>query len=173
MMSAKTQSQLEAQLAQRWMRVENGELSATEALGNMEDWIIQLGKRKAFLHPNLKQWMWHDRLHDEWVFAGCGVSEAILLTIGKLGGVKKLPQPEAVADWCVYRQEQTLHGPLRLQELRSKLDTQQVPKDILIWSTRATTWLSVADVDGQEISFANDADEPVTKAKSIHGKRSS
>ncbi|MDP1547432.1 MAG: hypothetical protein Q8L87_15590 [Anaerolineales bacterium] len=184
-MSAKTQAQLEAQLAQRWARVETSELSTTEAFGTVEDWIIQLGERKAFLHPNLKQWMWYDRLHDEWAFAGCGVGEGILLTIGKLGGVKKLPQPETVTGWCVYKQEQTLHGPLRVKELRSKLDSQQVPKDILVWSTRATTWLSVADVDGQEISFANDAGEPVLKvndrgqliepaikAKSIRRKKS-
>ncbi|MDO8971649.1 MAG: hypothetical protein Q7U74_13230, partial [Saprospiraceae bacterium] len=112
-MSVKTQAQLEAQLNQRWTRVENGELSATEAFGAMDDWIIQLGERKAFLHPNLRQWMWYDRLHDEWVFAGCGVGEAILLTIGRLGGVKKLPQVETVAGWCVYKHEQVLHGPLR------------------------------------------------------------
>lgn len=156
-MSAKTQAQLEAQLAQRWMRVENGELSATESFGTIEEWIIQLGKRKAFLHPNLKQWMWHDRLHDEWVFAGCGVAEAILLTIGNLGGVKKLPQPETVAGWCVYRQGQTLHGPLRLEELRKKIDSQQVPKDILVWSTQSTEWLKVDDAKGQEIIFTNNA----------------
>ena len=172
-MQPRSQAELEQELEQRWAQVQSGKLSLQQAFGTLDDWIIQLGARKAFLHPNLKQWMWYDRLHDEWVFAGCGVSEAILLTIGKLGGVKKLPQPETVTDWCVYRQEQTLHGPLRVEELHSKLDSQQVPKDILIWSTRATDWLKVADVDGQEISFANDAGEPVLKAKSMRGKKSS
>lgn len=57
----------------------------------------------------------------------------------------------------MYQQEQVLHGPLRIEELRNKLDSQQVPKDILIWSTRATDWLSVVDEKGQEIIFANDA----------------
>lgn len=172
-MQPRSQAGMEQELEQRLAQVEGGKLGFQQAFGTLEDWMIQLGERKAFLHPNLKQWMWYDRLHDEWAFAGCGVDEGILLTIGRLGGVKKLPQPEAVAGWCVYKQEQTLHGPLRVEELRSKLDSQQVPKDILIWSTRATDWLSAADGKGQEIIFANEAGEPVLKAKSLRGKKSS
>lgn len=185
-MQPKSQAELEQELERRLAQVESGMLSPEQAFATLEDWIIQLGERKAFLHPNLKQWMWHDRLHDEWVFAGCGMGEGILLTIGNLGGVKKLPQPETVAGWCVYKQELTLHGPLRIEELRNMLDSQQVPKDILIWSTRATDWLRAVGEKGQEIIFANDAGEPVlkvndrgqfvdpsSKAKSIRGKKSS
>jgi len=145
-MGKKTQTELEYQLADRLTQVESGEMLPQEAFGDMEDWVIQLGGRKAFLHPNLKQWMWFDRLHDEWVFAGCGVGEAILLTIGKVSGVKKLPQLGPVADWLVYRQEVSLLGPLLIEELRSQFDSKQVPKDILIWSTRATNWLSMAEL---------------------------
>ncbi|MHB8776820.1 MAG: hypothetical protein ACYC6R_03530 [Anaerolineales bacterium] len=147
-MSTRTQAELEHQLEQLWTKVQGGKLTLQQAFGTLEDWIMQLGERKAFLHPNLKQWMWYDRLHDEWVFAGCGVGEAILLTIGRLGGVKKLPQPGNVAGWCVYKQKQKLYGPLRIEELRKKLDSQKVPKDILIWSTRATDWFSVVDEKG-------------------------
>lgn len=185
-MSIRSQAEIEHQLEQRWAKVQSGKISLQKAFGTLEDWVVQLGERKAFLHPNLKQWMWYDRLHDEWVFASCGVGEAILLTIGRIGGVKKLPQPGEVDGWCVYQYDQKLVGPLRIEGLRNQLNSQQVPKDILIWSTRATTWLSVADVDGQEISFANEAGEPVLKvndrgqliepaikAKSMRGKKSS
>jgi len=156
-MQPRSQAELEQKLEQRWAQVQGGKLNLQQAFGTLEDWIIQLGERKAFLHPNLKQWMWYDRLHDEWVFAGCGVGEAILMTIGRVGGVKKLPQPGEVAGWCVYQQGQKLFGPLHIEELRKEIDSQQVPKDILIWSTRATDWLSVGDEKGQEIIFAKDA----------------
>ena len=156
-MQPRSQAELEQKLEQRWAQVQGGKLNLQQAFGTLEDWIIQLGERKAFLHPNLKQWMWYDRLHDEWVFAGCGVGEAILMTIGRVGGVKKLPQPGEVAGWCVYQQGQKLFGPLHIEELRKEIDSQQVPKDILIWSTRATDWLSVGDETGQELIFAKDA----------------
>lgn len=154
-MSTQNQAELERQLAQRWTDVESGKLLPQQAFSKMEDWILQLGERKAFLHPNLKEWMWYDRLHDEWVFAGYGVGEAILLTIGKLGGVKKLPEGDAIDAWCVYKQEQELHGPLRIEELRNQLESQKIPQDILIWSTRANDWLSLDDEETQEIIFAS------------------
>lgn len=150
-MSTPTQAKLERQLEQRWTQVKSGKTTPEKAFGTMEDWIIQLGERKAFLHPNLKQWMWYDRLHDEWVYAGCGVDEAILLAIGKLGGIKKLPQIETVDCWCVYKQGQVLHGPLRIKELRKKLDSKQLPKGIMLWSTQATDWLKVAGKKGQQL----------------------
>jgi len=145
-MTKHTQAGIEDQLEERRLQVEKGKLKPRDAFGNMEDWMIQLGTRKAFLNPNLKEWMWYDKLHDEWVFAGCGVGKAILITINKLGGIKNLPQPGTVADWCVYRQKQELFGPLLLEELQNKVDSQQVPKDILIWSTRATDWLLLAEL---------------------------
>jgi len=162
-MQPRSQADLEQKLELLWTQVQGGTLSLQQAFGTLEDWIIQMGERKAFLHPNRKQWMWYDRLHDEWVFAGCGMGEAILITIGRLGGIKKLPQAETVAGWCVYRQAQVLHGPLRIEELSSKLHSQQVPKDILIWSACATDWLRVAPEKGQEIIFASDAGELVLK----------
>jgi len=156
-MVKKTQAELERQLEQRWTDVESGKITPQQAFSKMEDWILQLGERKAFLHPNFKQWMWYDKLHDEWVFAGCGVGEAILLSLGKTGGVKKLPEPEPVGGWCVYRQKQDMHGPLRIEELRNQLDSQKVTQDILIWSTRAADWFSTTDEKGQEIISADDA----------------
>jgi len=145
-MAKNTQAGIEDQVEERSLQVEKGKLKPKDAFGIMEDWIIQLGEQKAFLHPNLKQWMWYDKFHDEWVFAGCGVGEAILLTIDTVAGVKKLPQSGIIADWCVYRQVQELFGPLPIKELQNKIDSQQVPEDILIWSTRATDWLSMAEL---------------------------
>lgn len=158
-MQPRSQAALEQEVERRWTKVQSGEITLEQAFGILEDWIIQLGKRKAFLHPNLKQWMWYDKLHDEWAFAGCGVEEAILLTIGRLGGIKKLPQPEPIADWLVYKDGKELQGPLRLEELRNKLDSQQVQKDILIWSPRATDWLPLNDQQAKEIIFTNLAEE--------------
>jgi hypothetical protein len=153
-MQPKSQAELESQLEQRWAQVRSDQLSLEQAFGILEDWVIQLGERKAFLHPNLKQWMWYDRLHDEWNFAGIGVGEGILLTFGGTGGVKKLPKPGVVAGWCVYRQNQEMHGPLKIEELRNKLESDQVSRGILIWSTRASDWFAVDDQKGQGIIFA-------------------
>jgi hypothetical protein len=143
-MAAKSQAELETQLQQRWQQVENGTLLPQQAFSNLDEWIIQLGKRRALLHPNLKQWMWFDRLHDYWVATGCGVGEVILLTKGNLAGIKKLPQPDAVDRWCMYQQGSALMGPVRIEHLRHWLESQQVPTDIMIWSPRSPDWLSVA-----------------------------
>ena len=69
-MSIRSQMELEYQLHERWAQVESHTLTPEQAFGNMEEWIVQLGQRKAFLNPTLKQWMWYDRVHDGWVSAG-------------------------------------------------------------------------------------------------------
>jgi hypothetical protein len=162
-MQPQSQAELERQLEQRTAQVQNGTLSFEQAFGTLDDWIIQLGKRKAFLHPNLKKWMWYDQLHNEWVFAGCGVGEAVLLTIGRTGGIKKLPQPGSVEDWCIYRKGQTLQGPLHIKELRQKLNAQQIPKDIFIWSAQSNDWLKLANIDESTFSLSNSANEIVLR----------
>ena len=161
-MSIRSQAELEYQYHARWAQVQSNTLSLEQAFGNMEDWVIQLGQRKAFLHPNLKLWMWHDRLHNSWVGAGCGIDEAVLITIGGVGGYKTLPQPEGVAGWCVYLHEQKVYEPLRTAELIAKLKTEQLPMDILVWSPLATSWLSVVKETGEEISFHDDAGNQVS-----------
>ena len=158
-MEQQSQAGLERQLEDLLAQVQSGDTGKDQPFWIIDDWVIQLGERKAVLHPKLKQWMWYDRLHDEWVFAGCGVGEAILISIGKVGGVKKLPQPETVDNWCVYQQDQAFHGPLRIEELRKELESRQLPMDILIWSTRAAEWFTAADAIGQEIIFAKDAED--------------
>jgi len=161
-MSIRSQAELESQYLQRTAQVQSGTLSPEQAFGNMEDWVIQLGQRKALLHPGLKQWMWYDKLHDEWVFAGCRVGEAILLSVGNVGGLKKLPQPGDAAGWCVYRQGQELFGPMRIGELFSKLKSQQDLKDILVWSPQATNWLSVANETGGAIAFRDETGNQIS-----------
>jgi hypothetical protein len=106
--------------------------------------------------------MWYDRLHDEWVFTGCGVDEAILLSMGNAAGLKKLPQPNEIAGWCVYQQGQELFGPVRTGELIDKLKSQPELKNILVWSPLATTWLAVAYETGGAISFHDEAGTPVS-----------
>ncbi len=140
-MSIKTQASLEAQLAKRLQDVENRKISPEQAFGNLEDWTLQLGSYKAFLHPNLQQWMWYDQLHDEWVFAGCGVGEAILLVINKTRGIKKLPHPADVSGWCIVLQDGQPQGPLRFAELRVKLQSGEIKPKSLVWTTRANDWL--------------------------------
>ncbi|MBN1267142.1 MAG: hypothetical protein JXA25_16750 [Anaerolineales bacterium] len=156
-MTTQTQAAVEEKLGVCLKQIEEGSITEEQAFGNQEDWTINLGSRPAVLHPGFKQWLWYDRLHDEWVFAGCGVGEAVLLTFGDLGGIKKLPEPDVIDGWCVYRQEQDLHGPLRIEELLKHLDSQEVPQDIQIWSTRASGWLTVDDEKVQDIFFANDS----------------
>lgn len=162
-MQPHSQAELEHQLEQRTALVQNGTLSFEQAFGTLDDWILQMGRRKAFLHPNLKKWMWFDRLHNEWVFAGCGVNEAVLLTIGRTGGIKKLPQPGSVGNWCIYRQGQTLHGPLQIAELTQKFKSSQIPKDISIWSTQSNDWLKLADANETTLSLSNSSDEIVLR----------
>ncbi|MBN2147567.1 MAG: hypothetical protein JW726_09265 [Anaerolineales bacterium] len=144
-MSAKSQVELEKQLEQRWEQVNDGTLQAKQAFGNLEDWTIQLGERKAFLHPELKLWMWFDRLHNYWTFAQCGTNEAILITMGRLAGIKKLPQAGAVDGWCVYLQGKTLQGPVPVKHLRHWIEHQQLPDTIQVWSPRGTNWLAPAE----------------------------
>jgi hypothetical protein len=158
-----SQAEVEHRLRQRTAQVQNGALGFEQAFGILEDWIIQLGQRKAFLNPNLKKWMWFDRLHNEWTFAGCGIGEAILLSIGRTGGIKRLPQPGSIEDWCIYSQGQSLFGPLRIKELRQKLNSQQIPKGILIWSTQSNDWLKVADVNETTLSLSSSTDEIVLR----------
>lgn len=159
-MSIRSQAELEYQYHKRTAQVQSGTISPDQAFGNMEEWVVQLGQRKALLHPGSKQWMWYGKLHDEWVFAGCGVGEAILLSIGSAAGLKKLPQPGDAAGWCVTRRGQELIGPVRSVELLDKLKSQPELKDIFVWSTLAANWLSVIR-EGNNISFIDEAGNEV------------
>jgi hypothetical protein len=160
-MSIKSQAEVESQYQQRQALVQSGKLSPEHAFGNMEDWTIQLGQRKALLHPGLKQWLWYGRLHDEWAFAGCGVEEAILLSIGSVGGIKKLLQKEPVTGWCVYRQGQELFGPIRTGELMNRLKSQPELNGMLVWIPQATNWLTPALAPAGEITFQDESGKPV------------
>ncbi len=152
-MSIKTQASLEAQLAQHLRDVETQKISPEQAFGNLEDWILQLGNYKAFLHPNLQQWMWYDQLHDEWVFAGCGVREAILLVLDKTRGIKKLPYPDDVSSWCIVLQDGQPQGPLRIDVLRNKLQQGDLKPESLVWTTRANDWLPLISVRLRRVLF--------------------
>ena len=145
-MQTKTQANLEEQLKERWVQVDKGNLNPQKLFDDPDEWILQLSERKALLHPNYKQWLWHDRLHDEWAFADCGVRTGILLSINGVAGVKKLPRKGSVADWCVYKQQQKLHGPIRIKELRKLYDSQEIPNNILVWSTQATDWVKINEL---------------------------
>lgn len=141
----KSQAFIEKLLLQRSEEVEKGNLSPEKAYSTMDDWLISIGDRKAFLHPNHQQWMWYDRHHEEWVFAECGVGEGILLTAGSSGGVKKLPQPGKVEDWAVYQTKDEFFGPLLVDHLLTLLENQQNTRGIKIWSPKANRWLSATD----------------------------
>jgi len=161
-MSIKSQAEVESQYQQRQAEVQSGQLSPEQAFGNMDDWIIQLGQRKALLHPGVRKWMWFDRLHNEWVLTGFGVGEAILLSIGSVAGVKKLRQRDDVAGWCVYRQGQELFGPLWSGEMIDRFKSQPELKNILVWSPRATDWLTVVYDPQGEIYFADKTGKQVS-----------
>jgi hypothetical protein len=150
-MTKKTQAALEEKLIE-WLG-EAGESTVSEEQipGNLEDWTMDAGSRKALLHPGFRQWLWYDRLHEEWVFAGCGINEAILVSSGAAGGIKKLPETGPVGEWCLYLDGEDLVGPLRISELRQRLDEKEDLKDIKIWSTLAADWFSPEDEVGKKI----------------------
>jgi len=158
-----SQAELERLLVQREAQVEKGILTFQQAYGRLEEWMLQIGVRKAFLHPNLKQWLWFDRLHNQWAYAGCGVNEAILLAVGRTAGMKKLPQPGPVAAWCVYRRAEVLIGPLRLRELHENLKMGKLPVDGAVWSTCSTRWLKIAALDERSLSLGNMKGETVVR----------
>lgn len=139
-MEIRSQAQLEKLIYQKELMAINL-ISVSDQAFEMEDWIVEMGQRKALLVPKTKQWMWYDRLHDEWTSANCGIDEAILVAIGKIAGIKKLPQPGDVSEWCVFTNGQQPFGPLRTEELINKLDSHQLPLEIRVWSPLATTWL--------------------------------
>jgi hypothetical protein len=161
-MPIRSQADLEYQYHQRTAQVQSGTINPEHAFGNMDEWVTHLGERKAMLHPGLRQWMWYGRLHDEWVFAGCGVGEAILLSIRNVAGIKKLPQPGDPAGWCVYRQGQEAFGPMPVVEMLTRLKSQREQTKTIVWSPLATDWLSVAYEPGGEISFHDEAGNPVS-----------
>jgi hypothetical protein len=141
----KSQASIEKLLLQRNKEVEKGNLSPEKAYSTMDDWIVSVGDRKVFLHPNHQQWMWFDRLNDEWVFAECGVGEGILLTAGNSGGVKKLPQPGKVEEWAVYQTKDEFFGPLLAVDLLKHMDTLESTRGLKIWTPKADRWLSATE----------------------------
>jgi hypothetical protein len=140
-MQIRSQAMLEKQLVDRERQLKNGEISDEQAFSHLEDWMLQLEERKAFLHPNLRQWMWYDNLHEEWIITGYGVGEAILIAFEKIAGAKKLPQAGEIDQWCAYYEGQAMHGPLRVEELSDAIASKSASKDLQIWSTRADRWL--------------------------------
>jgi hypothetical protein len=143
-MIAHSQAELEYQLEQRKAQLQQGQLTPRQFFGSMADWTLHLGERMAFLQPEEQHWLWYDRLHQSWTYSGFGLNQVILLTQGRIAGVKRLPQPGPVAEWCVYQHGGRLHDPVRFEHLRTSLQSGQVPETILIWTPRAAYWLSPA-----------------------------
>ena len=150
-MTKKTQAALEEKLVEWLRKACEGPVSEEQIPGNLEDWIVDAGSHKALLHPGFRQWLWYDRLHEEWVFAGCGINEAILVSAGTAAGIKKLSEPGPVREWCLYIDGEDLVGPLRISDLRQRLDEKEDLKDIKIWSTMAADWFSLQDEVGKKI----------------------
>lgn len=128
-----------------------------------QEWLLDLGGRKALFHPEMKQWMWFDALHEEWVLAGFGAGEAILMAYGKTGGLKKLPQPGAVEDWCVYFDLNVMRGPELAGDLYTKLLAGVIPLQAKIWSTCAVEWLIPGHGENGEFILSNEAGNPVLR----------
>ena len=160
-MSNLSQAEMEQQYHLRLAQVLRNEISPEQAFSNVEDWTIQLGKRKAFLHPNMNLWFWYDRLHDYWVPTGCGVGEVILLVLGTVGAIKKLADPGQVDGWCMYMLGEELNGPIRVPDLIEQFKTQAGLSSIMVWSPLAVGWLSVSR-RGDELSFCDKDGNPVS-----------
>lgn len=128
-----------------------------------QEWLLDLGGRKALFHPEMKQWLWFDALHEEWMLAGCGIDEGILMSYGKTGGLKKLPRPGAVEDWCVYFDLIEMRGPELASDLYTKLVAGAVPMQAKVWSPCALEWLIPTHGENKEFILTNEAGNPVLR----------
>jgi hypothetical protein len=155
-MKQRTQAYIENQLTQREEQVKDGTLSNTSAFADMEEWVIELGGKKAQLNPTFRRWLWYDRLHDEWVDAGCGIAEGILINFGGPRGLKLLPKPGPVDEWCVYHDEKGMNGPVRMEGLYKALLKRKATKDVLVWSTQSNDWLEVLEIGKDVIVLRNE-----------------
>jgi len=136
---------LEKRLAAIDARVRQERLDEEKAYGTARDWILPLGAQEAFLNPKLKQWMWHDRLHGELVFAGCGVRQGILVAVGKTVGVKALPYEDDVGNWCIVLFSKEVFRLMPLAELKQGLAGGKISAACRVWSPRFTAWLTAGD----------------------------
>lgn len=150
-----TQAVIEHLLETRIQQMQNGTLSLEQLYGQEAEWTLQLGVRKALLHPGIRQWLWYDRLHDEWIYTGCGIHEAILLVVGRTLGLKRLPKPGPVEEWCLYRHGEDLTGPLRPAELHQQITSGSLPPRGAVWTPCATEWLGLAALQADSFSLYN------------------
>jgi hypothetical protein len=146
---------MEEQLRQRRLAYEQGRLTLEQAYGELEEWIVKLGERRALLDPTCGQWLWEDRLHEAWEFASCGIEEALLISSGKVSGIKKLPAPGRVEAWCVYRLGKKLFGPLRLEEAGRRLLSGDMSRAAEFWSPCAADWLRFEKREGEAMAFSS------------------
>jgi hypothetical protein len=151
-MTNQSQAVLEIKLQEQLDSIKKKSPTVKQDFGELEDWVIRLGKRRVLLIPQSRQWAWYDQLHKEWVFAGAGIGEAILISVDGFAGLKKLPQPGNVADWSIYQQGDKLFGPLRTNDMIRELAGKKDLTGILVWSPLVTDWLSVKR-NGIDIEF--------------------
>lgn len=150
-MSKLTQADIEAKA----MVITNPLLSE----GWQSEWSLDLSQRTAIFHPVLKQWFWFDQAHEQWVPAGCGAGEAILMAYDGMGGIKKLPRAGSISEWCVYYDHGTFGGPITTREFFQLLTSQAVESSARVWTPRASEWLTVTAADRGEFQLY---DEPGT-----------
>lgn len=136
---------------------------------HMEEWTLNLGKRRALFHPTMKQWLWLDNLHQEWVLAGCSAGEAVLMSYQNMGGMKKIPQPGPVDNWCVFWSQNAMHTPILITDLYENFMMKAIPPDLKIWSTRAIEWLNVKSTPDHELNLTNNVGETILNVNS-HGQ---
>lgn len=144
-MTHESQASIEEKFFQRHNDWRQNMLTLGQAFSNFDDWVLYLGDQKAFLHPNLKQWMWYDHLHDTWIFAGCSVHEAILITMDQYYGIKKLPVKDDIRNWCVYIDINNTLELTQISEFQKSSQTYRDLDQIRIWSPQYTDWLKVND----------------------------
>jgi hypothetical protein len=155
-MKQRTQAYIENQLIQREKQVKEGTLSNTSAFADITEWIIEIGGKKAQLNPTYRRWLWYDRLHDEWVDSGCGVGEGILINFWGPRGMKLLPKPGKVDDWCVYHNEAGMNGPMQIAGLYKAIIKMKDTGDVRIWSTQSDDWLEVSEIGKGVIVLRNE-----------------
>jgi len=71
------QAALEARAAGLWPLVEQGQLDVAVALGEMEDWRLDVDGHELLLVPSTREWFWHDPIHDSWDPTGYRAGEVV------------------------------------------------------------------------------------------------
>jgi RNA polymerase subunit RPABC4/transcription elongation factor Spt4 len=87
--AARTQAELEAQLARLDLTRLDPNMPAEQVLGPFEAWVLEMGPYRLFLSPADGRWFFFDPIHEDWVDTGRKAGEVIFAL--QAGEIAMLP----------------------------------------------------------------------------------